>query len=233
MPLTQSPASPQRGTAFLYVGPFLSQMNLPSAIPVMLLPQCNVFPHGLLPLYIFEPRYRAMLQHALKTDRLLCIGNLQPNDDANPPEEDERIGPFSTAAVIRACVAQPDGTSHLVLQGMQRIRLLSWTQYEPFRIARIEPIETCCRHPSAAARKGQRLLQRVIGLIQQNTDSGRQLAAQLQKLSDPDHLVDFVAANLIRDPEARHPLLGLAEVEERLDFLLDLVPLHGEKPTSP
>lgn len=204
-------------------------MNLPSAIPVMLLPQCNVFPHGLLPLYIFEPRYRAMLQHALHTDRLLCIGSLQPTED-DDSEADDHIGPFSTAAVIRACVAQPDGTSHLVLQGLQRIRLLSWTQYEPFRIARIEPIETCCRHPSSAARKGQHLLQRVIGLIQQNTDSGRQLAAQLQKLSDPDHLVDFVAANLIRDPQARHPLLGLAEVEERLDFLLDLVPLQGEKP---
>ena len=205
-------------------------MTLPSTIPVMLLPQCNVFPHGLLPLYIFEPRYRAMLKRALQTDRLLCIGSLQPSDDEDALEEDARIGEFSTAAVIRACVAQPDGSSHLVLQGLQRIRLLSWDQYEPFRIARVEPVATLCKHPAAAARKGQHLLQRVIGLIQQSTDNGRQLAAQLTKLADPDHLVDFVAGNLIRDPQARHPLLGLSEVEERLDFLLSLVPETGEKP---
>lgn len=46
------------------------EISLPQALPVMLLNGCTLFPHALLPLFIYEPRYREMLDHALKTDRL-------------------------------------------------------------------------------------------------------------------------------------------------------------------
>ncbi|MEM7147653.1 MAG: LON peptidase substrate-binding domain-containing protein, partial [Verrucomicrobiota bacterium] len=49
-------------------------LPLPSAAPVMILPDCNLLPHGFLPLFIFEPRYRAMLRDCLESDRLFCIG---------------------------------------------------------------------------------------------------------------------------------------------------------------
>jgi Lon protease-like protein len=203
-------------------------MNLPSVVPVMLLQQCNVFPLGMLPLYIFEPRYRAMLRHALQTDRMLCIGNLSPSDDEEAVESDDRISEFSTAAVIRACVGNEDGTSHLVLQGMQRVKFIGWEQYEPFRIARIAPLETVSRDEAAAARKSKELLNRVLGLIRPDTDTGRQLTEQLTKLGDPAHL----AGNLIRDAAARQPLLGMADVGDRLEFLLDLVPAPDQRPAK-
>lgn len=198
----------------------------------MLLQQCNVFPLGMLPLYIFEPRYRAMLKHALQTDRMLCIGNLAPSEDEEAVESDDRIPEFSTAAVIRACVGNEDGTSHLVLQGMQRVKFIAWEQYEPFRIARIAPVDTVCHDEYAAGRKSQQLLNRVLGLIQSDTDTGRQLAQQLTNLKDPAHLADFVAGHLIRDADARQPLLGMEDVGERLDFLLDLVPAPDQKPAN-
>ncbi len=199
----------------------------------MLLEQCNVFPHGLLPLNIFEPRYRLMLKHALETDRLLCVGTLAPSDSDEDVESDDRIGEFSTVAVVRACVKNADGTSQLVLQGMQRARFISWEQYEPFRIARIEPLETCCLNAASAELKSRVLLERVLGLIRLDTDTGRQLAAQLQKLADPGQLTDFVAGNLIREATTRYPLLGMAEVEDRLDYLLEVMPIPGSKPAKP
>ena len=208
-------------------------MNLPPVVPVMLLEQCHVFPHGLLPLNIFEPRYRLMLKHALETDRLLCIGSLAPSENDEEVESDDRIGEFSTVSVVRACVKNADGTSQLVLQGMQRVSFVSWEQYEPFRIARIEPLETKCLNPASAELKSRLLLERVLGLIRRETDTGRQLATQLQKLADPSQLADFVAGNLIRDAITRYPLLGMAEVEERLDYLLELLPHPGSKPAKP
>ncbi len=197
----------------------------------MLLEQCNVFPLGMLPLYIFEPRYRAMLKQALETDRMLCIGNLSPPAGEEVTESDGRISEFSTAAVVRACVGNDDGTSHLVLQGIQRVKLSAWEQYEPFRMARIVPVETVCRDAASAATKGGQLLERVLGLIRQDTATGRQLVEQLQGLDHPGHLADFVAGNLIRDSAARHPLLGMTEVEDRLDFLQNLLPSPATKAT--
>ena len=207
-------------------------MNIPSVVPVMLLQQCNVFPLGMLPLFIFEPRYRAMIKHALETDRLLCIGSLAPSADEEAVESDDRISEFSTLAVIRACVGNEDETSHLVLQGMSRVRFVAWDQYEPFRIARILPVISTVTDATKANRKRKQLLNRVLNLIPLDTDNGRQLAERLNTLTDPAHLADFVAGNLLRDPEIRHPLLGMENVEARLDFLLDLIPAPTKKTLS-
>jgi Lon protease-like protein len=47
--------------------------RLPASLPVMVLGGAALLPHNSLPLFIFEPRYRAMLELALQTDRLLAI----------------------------------------------------------------------------------------------------------------------------------------------------------------
>ena len=51
---------------------------LPEQIPVMPLPGALLFPHALLPLYIFEPRYRDMLEHALSHHRMFSVALLKP-----------------------------------------------------------------------------------------------------------------------------------------------------------
>ena len=50
-----------------------SSVTLPEQLPVMPLPGAVLFPHALLPLYIFEPRYRKMLEHALQRDRMFSV----------------------------------------------------------------------------------------------------------------------------------------------------------------
>ena len=201
-------------------------MNLPSVVPVMLLQRCNVFPHEFLPLNIFEQRYRTMLSHALEHDRMICVGKLDPaeDDDDEAMESDDRINEFSTVAIVRACVANDDGTSHLMLQGVQRVRFVSWEQYEPFRIARIEAVETRISDAKTARKKSRQLRDRVLELIPEDTQPSRQLVEQIGKLDEPEHLADFIAANCIRNACVRHPLLGLANVEDRIDFLLELLP---------
>jgi Lon protease-like protein len=48
-------------------------VDLPDEVPVMPLPGAVLFPHALLPLYIFEDRYRDMLEHALQRDRMFSV----------------------------------------------------------------------------------------------------------------------------------------------------------------
>ena len=48
-------------------------MEIPNAVPVMTLPSATLFPQALLPLYIFEPRYRQMLADMLRQDRMFTV----------------------------------------------------------------------------------------------------------------------------------------------------------------
>src|SRR4030095_4303698 len=56
-----------------------SSVTLPKQVPVMPLPGALLFPHALLPLQIFEPRYREMLKHALAHHRMFCVALLKPH----------------------------------------------------------------------------------------------------------------------------------------------------------
>jgi Lon protease-like protein len=55
--------------------------TLPRSAPVMVLGGATLFPLGYMPLFIFEPRYRAMLDYALERDRMFCVGHARPGID--------------------------------------------------------------------------------------------------------------------------------------------------------
>ena len=63
----------------------MAEPELPDSIPVITLAQCNLLPHGLLPLFIFEPRYRNMLAHALNHDRCFCVATKLPGTEDLEP----------------------------------------------------------------------------------------------------------------------------------------------------
>src|ERR1700751_5139853 len=115
-------------------------MELPDKVPVMPLPGAVLFPHALLPLYIFEPRYCEMLERALSHHRIFCVALIKPScPDWHAPED---FFHRATAGLIRACVGRSDGTSNLILQGLQRLRFPSFDQERPFPIASIYSVES-------------------------------------------------------------------------------------------
>src|SRR4029450_920806 len=96
-----------------------SSVTLPEQLPVMPLPGAVLFPHALLPLYIFEPRYRKMLQHPPQHHRIFCVTLIKPSCPDWDAAED--FFHLATAGLIRACVGRSGGTSNLVLPGLPQI----------------------------------------------------------------------------------------------------------------
>ncbi|MCC5022756.1 MAG: hypothetical protein J6386_08145 [Candidatus Synoicihabitans palmerolidicus] len=77
---------------------------MPDEIAVMTLLEVAFFPQALMPLHIFEPRYRLMLKTVLASHRIFAIAGLHPNSD---PSE-ERGQRIATAGIVRACNSNPD-----------------------------------------------------------------------------------------------------------------------------
>src|SRR5262249_56267217 len=95
-----------------------SSVTLPEQLPVMPLPSAVLFPHALLPLYIFEPRYRKMLEHALQKHRMFCVTLIKPScPDWHAPEDFFHL---ATAGLIRPCFRPSDVTSTFILQFLLR-----------------------------------------------------------------------------------------------------------------
>lgn len=188
---------------------------LPETLPVMLLSRCNLMPHGMLPLFIFEPRYRELLQHVLRMDRMFCVGFLSGEE-----ESDEGIDSFSTAGLVRACIGHEDGTAHLVLQGVKRVRLKSWKQREPFRLAEVVPLQTSVKDEGEVVELSALLMERAAEVLRRG--GAAEMAERVGSIEDPEVLADFVAANFLGDASLRQPLLGMSVLDERLRYLLEV-----------
>ena len=184
----------------------------------MPLPGAVLFPHALLPLYIFEQRYRKMLEHALRKHRMFCVTLIKPICPDWRASED--FFHLATAGLIRACVERSDGTSNLVLQGLQRVRFTGFERENPFPIANIETVES----RDAPTVETEALGAKVIELYGSLKHDHRQLPAKLDQylseLRDLEMLADLMASTFVSDPLRRQRLLEERSLNQRLRFLI-------------
>jgi Lon protease-like protein len=196
-----------------------SSVALPKQVPVMPLPGALLFPHALLPLHIFELRYRKMLRHALVHHRMFCVALLKPHCvEWNSTDDFFHI---ASVGLIRACVERSDGTSNLILQGLERVRFSAFQQEEPFPIAMIDSLES----RGATSVETEALAEKVLELYSSLKGDGlRQLPPKVDRylsdLSDPELLADLVASTFVSDPLNRQRVLEELSVNQRLRLVI-------------
>jgi Lon protease-like protein len=190
------------------------ELEVPESLPVMVLGGATLFPNTLLPLFIFEPRYRAMLESALNTDRLLAIA--QPL-----PENEERVCPVAGVGLIRACVKKEDGTSNLILQGVARVKFTGWPQLVPFRVASVRKIGNTDLESHEA--RQERLVHLRVVLERGGLTLPAEMSEHLARIDDPDALTDIAASSLLKDPLKRQAVLAEESNLRRQELLLRLL----------
>ena len=189
-------------------------IELPAELPVMVLPGALLFPHALLPLYIFEERYRAMLADCLAGSRIFCVALIKPGiEDATGADDFFHV---AGCGLVRACVSKEDGTSNLILQGLARVRFTGFTQARPFRIAQIEAIPTEDGNEVETEALGAKVLE----LCERFKERGVQLPDQMVQLANLDMLADLVAHTFIGNPFQRQRLMEEPFVPARLRLLI-------------
>ncbi len=193
-------------------------VSLPPTVPVMPLPGVLLFPNALLPLHIFEPRFRAMLAHALDDDRMLCVALVRPERQQWRTSDD--FYPVSTVGLIRACVGRADGTSDLILQGIRRVKFSDFEQESPFPIARIKPLKTRTRLTVETDALAAKVLEFYSGLKESGRELPEKIDRYLTDMNDPEMLADLIASTFISDAARRQELLEELDLNQRLRLLI-------------
>jgi len=111
--------------------------NFSGIVPVFPLSTIVFFPNTLLPLHIFEQRYRDMLSDSLNSEKIIAMALLKPGWDDNYYGSPDV---FEIAGMGRIVSSETfdDGRSNIVLYGLKRIKLVEFTDDTPYRKARIE-----------------------------------------------------------------------------------------------
>lgn len=214
-------------------------MELPKSLGVMILPSVNLFPHAILPLFIFEPRYRRMLRDALASHRLFCVAMQVPDTEVETP------APVAGIGLIRASVENPDGTSNMILQGIARVSLGRVMRRRPYRIHALQALAST---PADSVRIGALTVKvrELVGLrFEQGlpaplkflgetaaaasagtgavADPTDHILRSLGDITDASVLADLVSCTLLSDPRQRQVLLETVDVETRLRYLISFL----------
>jgi Lon protease-like protein len=207
-------------------------MKLPCEVPVMTLPHATLFPQALLPLFIFEPRYRRMLVDSLNSSRMFSVAMQQPGRKRETPS------PVAGLGLIRVSVGHNDGTSHLILQGIARVELAETVRTRPYRVQRIRPLDSPrCNDVvvDALLAKVRELLEDWVKLdlplpfpfspgakaaANQAEFSPQEVLKYLDRLTDPEQVADLVSCAVLAGPAERQTILATVNLETRLKHLI-------------
>lgn len=195
----------------------MSSLSIPETCGVMLLPDCTLFPHGGLPLRIFEDRYRRMLDEALAGSCFFCVARLLGEESDDPADCTAGIG---TIGLVRASRQMDDGTSNLLLHGVIRVRFVEWLAGRDYPTARIVPVPSVFEPESQAAAALESLLEAADQASRELPGEVRDaVLAMADKIDDPAILTDVLAQHFLHEPDERQELLETESVAARVAWL--------------
>lgn len=170
-------------------------------IPLFPLPGVVLLPGALLPLHIFEPRYRAMVTDALTGERTIGMAMLRPGWELAGPTPE--IHPVGGAGRIVEAEELDDGRFNIVLEGEFRYRVVAESHPAPYRVADVEELASVPfpdeGEASRASGRLRSLFAAVAAAMEMPPLSGEEL--------DPERLASEVALRLRYDPPELQALL--------------------------
>jgi uncharacterized protein len=186
------------------------------------LPNLVLYPHVMQPLHIFEPRYRELLEDAIRDDGLIAMALLEPgwetDYEGRPP-----VSPYACLGKIVTYHRLEDGRYNLLLLGVHRIRLVR--EVEPprcYRQAAVE-LQEDCYHGSSEAdvdRLHRQLLEAFQRQLPANCQGSDQLPELLAENAPLGVLTDLAAYTLPLSIAVKQQLLAECRVAVRAQTLL-------------
>jgi uncharacterized protein len=183
-------------------------------IPLFPLPGVVLLPGTILPLHIFEPRYRAMVADALQGDRTIGMALLKPGQDS--PNAPPRIYPVGGAGEIIEAEELEDGRYNILLEGRFRFRVLEEAPADPYRVARVEEVRSL---PFSEPAQRDRALDAATALF-------REIARALdlpplpEQTLAPERLASEIALRLRYSPPELQQILETDSLPARFETLL-------------
>ena len=170
-------------------------------LPMFPLPNVVLFPHALLPLHIFEERYRAMARDVLSGQRFLAISLISPGED---PETNEKPAVQRIAGVGEVVMAHElaDGRFNLVVRGRARIHIdEELISDRPYRLIAASTLPDLAPKDRGELIDSDQSLRALVGHLADAIPEGGELLRQVVAAQEtPSELVDVLAAALVVDP---------------------------------
>jgi len=198
-------------------------VEIPEALPILPLKNTVLFPFLLSPLLVRSERSKLLIDEVLLTPArlLLCVAVKGQEEGAPGPNDVHRIG---TVIRIAKMMKFPDDSYRLLVQGVTRARVESFTGIDPFLRGKIRELEETGDRDSVETTALVRNLSQQFGaLVAESPRLSDDLQILVGSIDDPSRLADLVGSNLDFDVEGKQAILSELNVPKRLRRVLEEV----------
>src|SRR6266480_4258059 len=198
-------------------------------LPVLPLGRIVVYPHVVLPMALTDPHAVQLIDEVVQGNKRLLLGVVRPLGGTEPPEgavmqaRADELYEVGTLGTVVRMLKLGDGSVRVMVQGLERARLVEITPDEHWLVAGYQPLPNTViedARTEALKRTVHAQFSRVIDIAPY---LGEELHEVLVGISDAGKLADFVAANLDLALPAKAELLALDDVNRRLERLAELL----------
>lgn len=191
-----------------------ARAEIPKELAILPLRNVVVYPLTVLPLTVGQPRSIQLVDEAVLGKRIIgLVASKNPSIPEPGPDDIYRTG---TAAIIHRLLRVPDGSIHIIVQGIERIRIENFIQTEPYLKARITLIPDIVEKSvemEALMRNLVELFRRLVSLAPHLPD---ELITAAINVDDPRQLAYLIATSIRMNMEEAQEILALDSVKEKL-----------------
>lgn len=203
-------------------------VTVPELVPVFPLPEAVLFPRQVLPLHVFEPRYRTMVADAIAGERFVATALLKPEYE---PQYFTLHAPIHRLVGVGRIIAAEEldgGKYNILLRGEARARLLEELPGRPYRFARIQILQPHCNaSPETRAELRRELYAAIRQYVATDGDSCEQHLRLFDTQLSLGELADLIAGGLPVVGELRQCLLAELKTCPRTKMLLEQIRTLG------
>ncbi len=194
----------------------------PQPTPVLSLRDVVVYPYMVIPLFVGRERSILALDQAMNVDkRIVLVTQRSPDIDVPETEDLYEVG---TLATVLQLLKLPDGTTKVLVEGGDRVRITSFAENEEFFQAHWELLPDITE---TSDKELEVMMRSLVSLFEQYVKLNRkippELLTTLAGIDDPSRLADTVAAHLSIDLNEKQELLEMGSATARMEHLMRLV----------
>ena len=190
-------------------------------LPVLPLRDVVVFPYMVMPLFVGRAKSISALDEAMNEGKQLLLVSQKQADLEEPTVDD--VFDVGTIANIIQLLKLPDGTVKVLVEGQQRAKINQLNDGEDHFSAEVTPIETTFGDEKELDVMKAAVLNEFESYLQLNKKIPADVLGALQRIDDADRLADTMAAHIPVTVRHKQSVLELADVQERLEYLLGMM----------
>ena len=201
-------------------------------LPVLPLRDVVVYPHMVIPLFVGRVKSIKALDRAMEGNKqILLIAQKSPTED--DPGEDETYD-VGTMANILQLLKLPDGTIKVLVEGTSRATIYNYRETEGMFVADAKLLEPKIVNEQEMDVHVRSAVNQFEQYVKLNKKVPPEIISSLVSIDDSSRLADTIAAHMAVKIEEKQHVLGITDVKERLEYLIELMEseidlLHVEK----